>query len=251
MRALWPAIGLASGCDWFFQLDHATLPPAPDAEVLPACWNDLRIGNEDGDALADGCDPCPADPIGVQSDTDEDGVGDACDPDGQSPSEIVEFDGFSEPLAWVPQPASTWSFVNGAYEITNPAGATTELPIRLATRPLVDVLFATTGTIAGVYMEVGPSNTEVKCTHEPRSGADVLVLTVGGVAQPPIVLDAQGAGRLRLEITATDQVVCRGERSGMSATVTGASAAPGSTTSRIGLTGQVVSFHSITVFGAR
>jgi len=44
------------------------------------CPNDLNIPDQDGDAVCDPNDDCPAVPDPLQIDTDGDGIGDACDP---------------------------------------------------------------------------------------------------------------------------------------------------------------------------
>jgi hypothetical protein len=100
-------------------------------------------------------------------------------------------------------------------------------------------------------MIVGATGAKIKCTHEPRNGSDVLVLTVNGTAGTEVVLDAQGPGRLRLEVDADNQIVCHGERGAATATAVSTIPAPGDTTTRIGLVGATARFHSVTVIGTR
>src|SRR3954468_6976851 len=74
------------------------------------CWSQTELGNEDGDALADGCDPCPIDPEDVPVDTDQDGVPDVCDPDPAVGGDaIVMFDGFTRDVGWTTL-SGTWTF---------------------------------------------------------------------------------------------------------------------------------------------
>jgi hypothetical protein len=239
--ALW--VATIPACDSVFDLEHVEYVAGRDANVS-GCWASERTGDEDGDGYVDGCDPCPADPTAV-SDSDADGVADACDPD-DLPTQVVEFDGFTVPLAWELVNGASWVADNGNYEVSTAGQSFTELGIELADHPRVDAIVSTTGT-AGVYMLVGPSLVQAACSFEPNDQLALRFAQATDVATLP----AAGTGRLRMGIDADDSLYCFGERSGASATVRITANPAGTTTTRIGLVGTMSTFHSVAVFGRR
>lgn len=86
---------LLAGCQRIFKLDpiddvaDASADSSADASGdsprpidAPAfCWNPGLIGDDDGDSLSDGCDPCPGNPDLNPKDSDGDGIPDVCDPE--------------------------------------------------------------------------------------------------------------------------------------------------------------------------
>jgi hypothetical protein len=91
-----------SGCENLFQLND--LRPSVDASTIDAieidaytgptpagCWSGAYKGDEDQDAVVDGCDNCPLMDNRGQEDRDGDKVGDICDPNPDEPLEKIAY----------------------------------------------------------------------------------------------------------------------------------------------------------------
>lgn len=231
------------------------VPPVGDSGTdsdIPLCWDPQATDNEDSDAFADGCDPCPADgttePV---ADADGDRVGDVCDP-GAGPGDVIrEFDGFVRDRAWSPV-AGTWQLANGFFTASPGALSIAEAAPAVVERPVLDLVFTSTGSV-GARIYVGALAIEVACTCEPGSSPtpDYVQLVVNSVVtREP--LDRGGAGRMQLGLDGAGGVFCHVERGGLAATATSTEPTMGTTTNRIALVSNGdSSFNSVTLFGQR
>ncbi len=246
-------------CDSTFSLVHLSDPvPADTLDARSPCWNVDQVGDEDSDAILDGCDQCPADAMGSVDDTDGDVVGDLCDPYKTEPNDmLVDFDGFTTQRSWEPQ-AGDWTFdpANGGTMTTASSTliASTELTTAVAKQPTLDVILDGDAGI-GIYMKVGSTNQVVQCEHVMGNSPtpDRLVLTIGGTQLPPQDFDVgNGPGRMRLQVQPDGKVQCfltRKTSSGNTGTL--GAAGVGMTTTRVGVISRNgnTTVTSVTLFG--
>ena len=110
MRAWWLCSWLGvAGCDQVLMLERPVAPACPPPPVM-TCG--VAASDEDGDGIADTCDPCPQfDGMGtVERDGDSDGVGDRCDlaPDLPATCRSRFFYGFDTSTGWTD--TAGWDF---------------------------------------------------------------------------------------------------------------------------------------------
>lgn len=112
---------MLAGCQRIFQIAPLANPDAPrdgTADVAtdssgsdgppPACWDMTRTGDDDGDGIMDGCDPCPGNAAkATASDTDLDGIPDICDPEA-GPNTVLMFLPLHDLTGWT-NAAGSWS----------------------------------------------------------------------------------------------------------------------------------------------
>jgi hypothetical protein len=83
--------------------------------------------DEDGDLIADACDPCAIDPATMVADLDADGVGDTCDASTDRPSHQL-FDPFATPNQdWYQIGSGSWNINHDVMHING--GATTQIRV--------------------------------------------------------------------------------------------------------------------------
>lgn len=143
------------------------------------------VGDEDGDMVLNGVDPCPI--SADNNDTDGDGVGDACEAITGGPDDsIVLFEGFdAQPgTAMVVGP---WTFSGGSARIvsavnradsitfsnTAPSGRRTTVVAKVT---IDQELTSTNSTTAGPVMRTDGANIGVACGFgfDPATNADVM-----------------------------------------------------------------------------
>lgn len=252
-------LACGAACDSTFSLVHVPDPvPVDTVDARSPCWNPDQIGDEDSDAILDGCDQCPADAMGSTDDLDGDVVGDLCDPYKSEPGDVlVDFDGFTTQRLWEPQ-VGDWTFApsNGGAMRTASSTliASTELTTAVAKHPTLDVILDGDSGI-GIYMKIGATNQVVTCEHVMGSAPtpDRIVLSIDGDALPPVDLDVgNGPGRMRLEVQPDGKVQCFVTRKTATGNIgTLGSAGVGMTASRVGVISRNgnTDVHSVTLFG--
>lgn len=271
LRGLLAAVALvATGCNLVFPLAAGGPTDATEAsDGNPACWDLSQHGNEDGDAYADGCDPCPADPdTDPPIDFDNDRVGDACDTEPMLAGEqIVMFDGFATDTGWTQTMPGTVKFTPGELELTASGGEFIELvhEIPPAHRPGVQVYldvdqaFAQGSADVRAFVEVGaaPTAKQVTCTFSAFQSATQLLIRIDGTDGPGRQLIGTGRLQLSLHQDAGGVFHCRGRRGAGAVVEVRSAMISDQSASRVGVfagnfepggSSITTTFHAITAF---
>ncbi len=185
-------------------------PDGAGPDTPTAC---IEVGNdEDGDAIDDGCDPCPH-LFGTNRDADGDGVGDDCDPSPETAQRIVRFETFMGPLAadWTPTSGTT-SIENGRLVLSpnvggasirrpwSPGRSTFAIQFEVATPAAPDVLLGlflgdVPNNSLGYCEFFGQTPTRLQLTHQINGGA---FINDASTIYPVVLASTQGMMTFRV-----------------------------------------------------
>jgi hypothetical protein len=137
--------------------------PPHDAGCAPV--SDPQVADEDGDHLADSCDPCPVIAGGATVDTDGDGLPDVCDPNLGAPSHPADsawlFDGFRTQPAWAASGGWVEASDHNSLQVTAPGAITDDereiiLPLSRSGRAFDDFRVSASIRVSATIGTFGP-----------------------------------------------------------------------------------------------
>ena len=264
MRCALAAVIALAGCDAVLRFQHVSAgsdttsdgDTRGDGSHPGGCWSAVMLGHdEDGDAIDDGCDNCPADFNPQQEDLDRDGVGDLCDPRPGMPDQIVLFDGFGEAAfdpAWqvvALNNAPNWTLSGDqAHQTTSDGYSVLQYAARTFTGAFVDVRFGVAGLqLTGAWVRTATAgNAQSAQVHCYTGYSGTFLGTDVGSSTKISTLDCTGPTRVIVSDTSDCKVTCG------SSTELSLQPLLASTAGYIGLLaqGQTADFDSITVIVA-